>query len=114
MSDPFWLTDARIEPLTPFFPLSRGVLRHDDKPVPSGMTIISRNGLRWRDAPAEYRPPKTPCNRWTRWGRLGVFAPMQSALATVARKTETVMTDATHRKAQRTASRLRGRKAGPA
>ena len=54
MSDVFWLTDAQMERLTPFFPLSHGVPRVDDKRVLSGIIFINRNGLRWRDAPAEY------------------------------------------------------------
>lgn len=39
----------RIEP---YFPLSRGVSRVDDRRV-------IRNGLRWRDAPSDYGPHKT-------------------------------------------------------
>ena len=112
MSDLFWLTDAQMERLKPFFPLSRGVKRVDDKRVLSGIIFINRNGLRWRDAPAAYGPPKTLYNRWVRWGRLGVFARMLTAMATEAQNTETVMIDATHLKAHRTASSLRGKKGG--
>ena len=112
MSDLFWLTDAQMERLKPFFPLSRGVPRVDDKRVLSGIIFVNRNGLRWRDAPAEYGPPKTLYNRWVRWGRLGVFAKMLTAMATEAQNTETVMIDATHLKAHRTASSLRGKKGG--
>ena len=54
MSDLFWLTDAQMERLKPFFPLSHGVPRVDDKRVLSGIIFINRNGLRWRDAPVEY------------------------------------------------------------
>ena len=112
MSDLFWLTDAQMERLKPFFPRSHGVPRVDDKRVLSGIIFINRNGLRWRDAPAEYGPPKTLYNRWVRWGRLGVFARMLSAMAAEAQNTETVMIDATHLKAHRTASSLRGKKGG--
>ncbi len=112
MSDLFWLTDAQMECLKPFFPLSYGVPRVDDRRVLSGIIFINRNGLRWRDAPAEYGPPKTLYNRWVRWGRLGVFARMLSELATDGQNTETVMIDATHLKAHRTASSLRGKKGG--
>ncbi len=58
MSDLFWLTDVQMERLKPFFPLSHGVPRVDDKRVLSGIIFINRNGLRWRDAPAEYGPPQ--------------------------------------------------------
>ena len=112
MSDLFWLTDIQMERLKPFFPLSHGVPRVDDKRVLSGIIFINRNGLRWRDAPVEYGPAKTLYNRWVRWGRLGVFARMLSELATEGQNTETVMIDATHLKAHRTASSLRGKKGG--
>ena len=112
MSDLFWLTDAQMARLKPFFPLSHGVPRVDDKRVLSGIIFINRNGLRWRDAPGEYGPPKTLYNRWVRWGRLGVFARMLTELAREGQNTETVMIDATHLKAHRTASSLRGKKGG--
>ena len=60
----------RIEP---YFPLSRGMPRADDREVISGIIFVIRNGLRWRDAPAAYSPPKTIYNRFIRWSRLGVF-----------------------------------------
>ncbi len=57
-------------------------------------------------------PPKTLYNRWVRWSRLGVFAKMLSAMAAEGQATEKVMIDATHLKAHRTASSLRGKKGG--
>ena len=74
MSDLFWLTDAQMERLKPFFPVSHGVPRVDDKRVLSGIIFVNRNGLRWRDAPADYGPHKTLYNRWFRWSQKGVFA----------------------------------------
>lgn len=112
MSDLFWLTDAQMERLKPFFPLSHGVPRVDDRRVLSGIIFINRNGLRWRDAPAAYGPPKTLYNRWVRWTRLGVFARMFTELVREGQDTETIMIDATHLKAHRTASSLRGKKGG--
>ena len=38
----------RIEP---YFPLSHGVPRVDDRWIVSGIIFVIRNGLRWRDAP---------------------------------------------------------------
>jgi transposase len=110
MSDLFWLTDAQMERLRPFFPLSHGVPRVDDRRVLSGIIFINRNGLRWRDAPAAYGPPKTLYNRWVRWSRMGVFARMLTELAAEGRERGTLMIDATHLKAHRTASSLRGKK----
>ncbi len=45
--------------LSSFFPKSHGKPRVDDWRVLSGIIFINRNGLRWRDAPAEYGPPMT-------------------------------------------------------
>ena len=58
MSDLFWLTDAQMARLEPYFPKSHGKPRVDDRRVLSGIIFINRNGLRWRDAPAEYGPHK--------------------------------------------------------
>jgi transposase len=62
MSDLFWLTDAQMARLEPFFPKSHGKPRVDDRRVVSGIIFINRNGLRWRDAPAAYGPHKTWCD----------------------------------------------------
>ena len=59
MSDLFWLT-ARLEP---FLPIYHGQPRVDDRRVLSGIIFISRNDLRWHDAPKEYGPHKTLYNR---------------------------------------------------
>ena len=112
MSDLYWLTEEQMERLRPFFPKSRGKPRVDDRRVLSGIIFINRNGLRWRDAPAAYGPPKTLYNRWVRWSRMGVFARMLLELAAEGARTETVMMDATHLKAHRTASSLRCQKGG--
>lgn len=112
MSDLFWLTEAQMARLEPFFPLSHGVPRVDDRRVLSGIIFINRNGLRWRDAPAAYGPHKTLYNRWVRWSRLGVFARILVELADAGQDTAMLMIDATHLKAHRTASSLRGKKGG--
>ncbi len=54
MSDLFWLTEAQMTRLEPFFPKSHGKPRVDDRRVLSGIIFINRNGLRWRDAPAAH------------------------------------------------------------
>ena len=81
MSDLFWLSEAQVERLRPFFPKSRGKPRVDDRRVLSGIIFIQRNGLMWKHAPAEYGPPKTLYNRWKRWSRMGVFATIMTELA---------------------------------
>jgi transposase len=113
MSDLYWLTDEQMARLVPFFPKSHGRPRVDDRRVLSGIIFVNRNGLRWRDAPAEYGPPKTLYNRWKRWGAMGVFARMMAGLAAQADAPKTVMIDATYLKAHRTASSLRSKKGGP-
>ena len=60
----------------------------------------------WRDAPAVYGPPKTLYNRFIRWSRIGVFDRIFATLAGESAATDTVMIDATHLKAHRTAASL--------
>ena len=110
MSNLFWLTDAQMARLEPFFPKSHGKPRVDDRRVLSGIIFINRNGLRWCDAPKEYGPPKTLYNRWKRWSDKGVFARMMACLAAERGEEKPVMIDATYLKAHRTASSLRVKK----
>ena len=112
MSDLFWLTDEQMARLRPYFPKSHGRPRVDDRRVLSGIIFVNRNGLRWRDAPREYGPSKTLYNRWKRWGDMGVFARIMEGLADEAATPKTVMIDATHLKAHRTASSLAVKKGG--
>jgi transposase len=64
MSDLIWLSEAQMRRIEPYFPLSHGVPRVDDRRIVSGIIFVIRNGLRWRDAPAAYGPPKTIYNRF--------------------------------------------------
>ena len=112
MSNLFWLTEAQMDRLRPFFPKSHGRPRVDDRRVLSGIIFINRNGLRWCDAPAAYGPPKTLYNRWKRWCGMGVFARIMEGLASEAAEQRTVMIDATYLKAHRTASSLAVKKGG--
>src|SRR5690606_26103235 len=106
--------DAQMARLEPFFPKSHGKPRVDDRRVLSGIIFINRNGLRWRDAPKAYGPPKTLYNRWKRWSDKGVFARMMDGLASEAAVPTTVMIAATYLTAHRTATRLRSKKGGQA
>ena len=56
MSNLFWLTDALMARLKPYFPTSHGKPGVDDRRILSGIIFINRNGLRWRDAPEAYGP----------------------------------------------------------
>ena len=51
MDDLFLLSEAQMRRIKPYFPLSRGIVRVDDRRVVSGIVFVIRNGLRWRDAP---------------------------------------------------------------
>lgn len=107
MTDAPMLTEVQMQRLAPHFPKSRGLRRVDDRRVLSGIVFVIRNGLRWRDAPAAYGPPKTLYNRWVRWSRRGVFSRIFAALSAEAGPAEQLMIDATHLKAHRTAASLR-------
>jgi putative transposase len=84
----------------------RTACRVDDRRIVSGIIFVIRDGLRWRDAPAEYGPLKTIYNRFIRWSRLGVFNKIFAALAAKGGKPDQLMIDATHLKAHRTAASL--------
>ena len=112
MSDLFWLTDAQMARLVPFFPKSHGKPRVDDRRVLSGIIFVNRKGLRWRDAPKAYGPHKTLYNRWKRWSDKGVFARMLADLAAEHGEKMTVMIDATYLKAHRTANSMGVKKGG--
>ena len=106
MSDLILLSEAQMRRIEPYFPLSHGIARVDDRLIVSGIIYVIRNGLRWRDAPREYGPHKTIYNRFVRWSALGVFNRIFSALAGEAGEPDRLMIDATHLKAHRTAASL--------
>ena len=97
------LTEAQMRRIQPFFPISRGLRRVDDRRVVSGIVYVIRNGLQWKDAPRGYGPHKTLYNRFVRWSRLGVFDRIFNALVAQAGVPERLMIDSTHLKAHRTA-----------
>ncbi len=103
----FWLSDTQFAQLEPLLPNKvRGVARVDDRRVISGIIHVLKHGLMWRDAPAVYGPSKTLYNRFIRWSKAGVFDRIFATLAAMGQATDTVMIDATHLKAHRTAASL--------
>ena len=46
LSNLFWLTDAQMARLRPYFPNSHGKPRVDDRRVLGAIIVINRNGLR--------------------------------------------------------------------
>ncbi len=75
MSGLLLLSEAPMRRIEPYFSLSHGVPRVDDRLILSGIIFVLHNGLRWRDALREYGPQKTVYNRFVRWGRLGSIQP---------------------------------------
>lgn len=85
---------------------THGVPRVNDRRVVSGIVYVLKHGLQWKDAPKGYGPHKTLYNRFRRWTELGVFDKIFSHLAASDGPPDTLMIDATHLKAHRTASSL--------
>jgi transposase len=111
MNNLFWLTDAQMARLQPFFPKSHGEPRVDDRRVLSAIIFFNRNGLRWCDAPKEYGPAKTLLQPMEALGRQRCLRPDDGSRASEAATPKTVMIDATNLK--RTARRPAcGRKRG--
>ncbi len=81
MTDLFMLSHVQMARISPFYPLSHGMPRVDDRRVISGIIFVIRNGLRWRDVPASYGPHKTIYNRFIRWSEMGVFGRIFGAIA---------------------------------
>ena len=106
MSELWLLSAAQMRRIEPYFPLSHGIPRVDDRRIVSGIIFVIRNGLRWRDAPSGYGPHKTIYNRFIRWSRLGVFNRIFAELAAKGGRPDRLMIDATHLKAHRTAASL--------
>ena len=106
MSKLLMLSEAQMRRIEPYFPLSHGIPRVDDRRILSGILFVIRNGLRWCDAPSEYGPHKTIYNRFIRWSRLGVFNRIFRELASTGSGSDPLMIDATHLKAHRTAASL--------
>ena len=106
MSEFWMLSEAQMRRIEPYFPLSHGIPRVDDRRIVSGIIFVIRNGLRWRDAPPAYGPHKTIYNRFIRWSRLGVFNRIFAELAAKGGKPDRLMIDATHLTAHRTAASL--------
>ena len=106
MSEAFLLTKQQLNRIKPYFPLSHGVPRVDDRRVISGIIYVIRYGLQWKDAPKAYGPYKTHYNRFVRWSRAGIFNKIFHELSRQHGARDCLMIDATHLKAHRTAASL--------
>jgi len=106
MSEQFMITRKQLSRIKPYFPLSHGIERVDDRRVISGIIYVIKHGLQWKDAPKTYGPHKTLYNRFVRWSRMGVFNRIFAELAGQEGVPDRLMIDATHLKAHRTAASL--------
>ena len=109
MATYFWLSEGQFARLQPPLPTAtRGVPRVADRRVISGIVHVLQSGCRWRAAPPVYGPPKTRYNRFVRWARKGVWERVFMELAAAGGPPETLMLDATHVKAHRSAAGGKG------
>lgn len=106
ISDLFLLSPSQMSKYAPFFLKSHGVARVDDRRVVSGIIYGLKHGLQWKDVPEAFGPHKTLYNRFRRWTKLSVFDLFFSHLDSADGPPDTLMIDATHLKAHRTASSL--------
>ena len=89
MTEMILLSDAQMSRISPFFPLSHGVPRVDDRRVISGIIFVIRNGLRWRDVPASYghtRQSITASSAGARWGCSGASSSSLRRAVVIPRK----------------------------
>jgi transposase len=70
LSDEQW---ARLRPLLPPPPRSRGRPRRDDRTVVEGILWRLATGAPWRDLPARFGPWRTVYSRFRRWQQAGVW-----------------------------------------
>ena len=108
MTDLFWLSDAQLDRIRPYFPLAHGVPRVDDARVISGIVHVLKSGCRWSDCPEAYGPATTIYNRFARWARRDIWENLFRELAGSGRSADTQMIDSTHVKAHRSASGGKG------
>ena len=111
MAHLFWLSDEAWAAIERHLPRGLpGKPRVDDRRVISGILHVLKTGCRWRDVPADYGPPTTIYNRFTRWSRRGIWQRMFERMAAAGPVPEELSLDSTHVKAHRSAP---GSEGGP-
>jgi len=56
MDELFLLSERQMRRISPYFLLSHGIPRVDDRRVVSGIVHVIHNGLQWKDVPRAYGP----------------------------------------------------------
>src|SRR5690606_9144604 len=95
------LSEAQMRRIEPYFPLSHGIPRVDDRLIVSGIIYVIKNGLRWRDAPRSYGPHKTIYNRLFAGADWACSTAFFAELAGQAGEPDRIMIKATHLKTPR-------------
>lgn len=106
MGDLISLSEAQIRRVEPYFLLSHGMPKVDDRRFISGVVFVIRNCRRWRNAPADYGPPKPIYNLFLRWSRMGVFNKIFAGLAAKDGRPDKLMINATRLRAHHTGASL--------
>jgi len=100
----FWLSNEAWAAIEPHLPMNQpGARRVDDRRVISGILHVLKAGCRWCDCPADYGPPTTVYNRFSRWSRRGFWLKLLDALVNAGAVTRSTAIDSTYIKAQRSA-----------
>src|ERR1700722_10830736 len=67
-SESVLLTEQQFSKVEPHLPSdTRGKARVYDRRIIGGIVHVLKSGGRWIDAPPQYGPMKTLCNRYVRW-----------------------------------------------
>ena len=80
MDGVFWLCEAQLESIKPFFPQSPGLSRVDGSKVVSGSIYVQCHGLRSRGCPSSLWTHNTLSNRCRPWWEMGVSQVLFSEL----------------------------------
>ena len=109
MTQSYWMSEGQFDRIAAYLPTdTRGVPRVDDRRVISGIIHVLQSGCRWKDAPKTYGPHKTLYNRFVRWAEKGVWERLFHHLADAGGPPKSLMIDATHVKAHRSAAGGKG------
>ena len=73
LTETILLCDSPTDRIYPSLALGHVEPHVDDRRRVSGIIFVIRNGPRWREVPASYKPRKIGSNRLNRWNWMGVI-----------------------------------------
>ena len=107
MNDLSLLSETRMAKISPYFPKPHGVQRVDDRKVISGIVYVLKTGWQWKHAPKTYVwSSQNSLQPFPSLDRDGRIRPYVQRPGSAGRLPDTLMIDATHLKAHRTAASL--------